>query len=275
MFLTGKSKKRVLTKKTGKCVSLNKNLFNTIFLFTHGECTIQIGCKNYNLKSYDLVVIPEGVAYHFLELMENYGYCLHFKTEYLLPFLKISRIEDVLPFISHTDNAKYILSLTTDQAKSFEVIFEEIYSEYDSTLKEKDNIIRCYIEILLLKCKEYFQEDFQGAHPHITRSIALTRQFKMLVEKNFINVRRVEEYANMVHISSKHLEKTVKEILGITPKELIHGIVLAEAKVLLKQTEKTISEIAHDLKFEDQSYFCRFFKKHTSITPKKYREEEV
>jgi len=46
---------------------------------------------------------------------------------------------------------------------------------------------------------------------------------------------------------------------------------LTEAKVLLKQTEKTISEIAHELKFEDQSYFSRFFKKHTCVTPQEYR----
>jgi len=267
MFLTGKSKNKARTKNQ-RCITLNKNPFNTIFLFTHGECNLQIGLQSYVLKPNDLVVIPEHVVYHFSCMMEDCGYCIHFKTEYLLPFLKISRIEDILPF---TSDAKYVLTLTSDQAKSIEVLFEEIYQEYDLPSKEKDNIIRCYIEILLLKCQEYFQGNLQVVHPHINRSFALTRQFKILVEKNFINMRRVDEYANLMHISSKHLEKTVRETLGITPKKFISNIVLAEAKILLKQTEKTISEIAHDLKFEDQSYFSRFFKKHTLITPQEYR----
>jgi AraC family transcriptional activator of pobA len=269
MFLTGKSKNKARTRNPEKCIPLNKNPFNTIFLFTHGQCSIQIGLNNYALKPNDLVVIPEHVVCHSSCLIENCGYCIHFKTEYLLPFLKISRIEDILPF---TSDAKYVLMLTLDQGKSIESLFEEIYREYDLSSKEKDNIIRCYIEILLLKCKEYFQGSLSVIHPNVNRSFALTRQFKILVEKKFINMRRVDEYASIMHISPKHLEKTVKETLGITPKKLINDIVLAEAKILLKQTEKTISEIAQDLKFEDQSYFSRFFKRHTLITPQEYRD---
>jgi AraC-like DNA-binding protein len=109
-------------------------------------------------------------------------------------------------------------------------------------------------------------------HTDTNRSLQLTKQFKTLVEENFGKMRRVDEYADLLYISSKHLEKTIKETLGVTPKQLIHDIVLAEAKLLLKQTDKTISEIAHDLKFEDQSYFSRFFKKHTLITPQEYRD---
>ena len=269
MFPTGKSKNKVRSGKSRSRISLNNNPFNTIFLFKYGECNIQVGLQRYVLKPNDLVVVPEHVTYHSSCLIEDCSYCIHFKTEYLLPFLKISRIEDILPF---TSDAKYVLTLTPEQSKSIEVLFEEIYREHDLLSKEKDNIIRCYIEILLLKCKECFQGSLQTVQPYINRSFALTRQFKILVEKDFINVRRVDEYAERMHISPKHLEKTVRDTLGITPKKLINAIVMAEAKILLKQTEKTISEIAHDLKFEDQSYFSRFFKRHTLITPREYRD---
>lgn len=270
LFLTGKSKSKVASRKKRKLNSLNKNPFNTIFLFTHGECNLQIGLCNHALKPNDLVVIPENVVYHTSCLIENYGYCIHFKSEYLLPFLRISSIKDILPFT--LDDSKHILALTADHADTIKILFEKIYHEYDASSKEKDNVIRCYIEILLLKCKEYFQKGLSVVYSDNHRSLALTKQFKTLVEKYFINKRRVEDYANLLRISTKHLEKTINETLGITPKQLIHEIVLAEAKILLKQTEKTISEISHDLKFDDQSYFSRFFKKHTSITPQQYRD---
>ena len=271
MFLTGKSKNKVSTGKPEMCISLNKTPFNTIFLFTHGECSLQIGLNNYVLKPNDLVVIPEHVPNHSSSLIENCGYCIHFKTEYLLPFLKISSIGDILPYI--VNDTKYVLTLTSCQSKFIKVLFGEIYHEYDSSSKEKDEIIRCYLEILCLKCKEYFQEGLPTVHSQTNRSFALTRQFKSLVEKNFINMRIVSEYADILHISPKHLEKTVKETLGITPKNLIHDMVLLNAKVLLKQTEKTISEIAYELKFEDPSYFSRFFKRHILITPQDYRTQ--
>ena len=177
---------------------------------------------------------------------------------------------DILPFT--LTGSKYVLPLTADQANTIKILFEEIYKEYDGASQEKDNIIRCYIEILLLKVKEYFHGSLSLMHSNTTRSLQLTKQFKALVEKNFIKMRRVNEYADILHICSKHLEKTIKETLGVTPKQLIHDFVLAEAKLLLKQTDKTISEIAYELKFEDQSYFSRFFKKRTSITPQEYRD---
>jgi len=266
----GKSKSAARGRKYRECITLNKYPFNTIFLFTHGECNLQIGLITHVLKSNDLVIIPEHVVYDTSCLVENYAYCIHFKTEYLLSFLKIGSIADILPPTLH--DSKYVLPLTADQASTIKILFEEIYQEYNSTSQEKDNIIRCHIEILLLKAKEYFQEDLSLVHSNINRSLQLTKQFKTLVEKNFIEMRRVNEYADILHICSKHLEKTIKETLGITPKQLIHDIVLAEAKRLLKRTDKTISEIAYELKFEDQSYFSRFFKKHTSITPQEYRD---
>lgn len=178
-------------------------------------------------------------------------------------------MEDIFPFA--LSDSKHVVSLTPDQSKIVKVLFEEINSEYHSLSNDKDAIIRCYLEILLLKSKGYFHANSPTVHLTVNRSFALTSQFRILAGKNFLTIRSVKEYANILHISPKHLEKIVKETLGITPKKLIHDIILLEAKVLLRQTEKTVSEIAHDLKFEDQSYFSRFFKKHTLLTPHDYR----
>ncbi len=271
MILTGKQESNFYTEKSQINVCLNKNSFNTIFLFTAPEGHLKIGLNKYVLKSNDLVIIPEQTLNHSSQLIENKGYCIHFKTEYLLPFFEINRIEDILPFAEN--ETKYVTSLTSDQSKVIKVLFEEINREYYSLSENKDDIIRCYIEILLLKSKECFQANSPAVHLPVNRPFTLTIQFKTLVKKNFLNIRTVLEYANILHVSPKHLEKTVKETLGITPKKLIHGIVLLEAKVLLKQTEKTVSEIAHDLKFQDQSYFSRFFKKHTSLTPLDFRNK--
>jgi hypothetical protein len=122
MFLTGNSKSKAPSKKNRECVTLNKNPFNTIFLFTHGECNLQIGLINHALKPNDLAIIPEHVVYHTSRLIEDHGYCVHFKTEYLLPFLKISGIEDILLFT--LDDSKYVLSLTADQASTRKLLFE-------------------------------------------------------------------------------------------------------------------------------------------------------
>jgi AraC-like DNA-binding protein len=269
MFITGKSKNKDSPCKPKMCIALNKNRYNTIFLFTHGECSLKIGLRDYVLKPNDLVVIPEHVPNHSSSLMEDVGYSIHFKTEYLLPFLKTGCIGDILPL--SVNDTKYVVTLNSSQIKVIKALFRDLFNEYNSPFKDKSDIIRCYVEILCLKCKEYFQAELPVDDSRTNRSFSLTRQFRTLVENNIINIRIVSMYADFMHISPKHLEKTIKETLGLTPKDLIQDRLLMEAKFLLKQTEKSISEIAYELKFEDPSYFSRFFKRHILVTPQDYR----
>ena len=72
--------------------------------------------------------------------------------------------------------------------------------------------------------------------------------------------RSVQQYAGLMHITSKYLGECVKENLGKTPGDLIQEMIFLETKVLLRQTKMTVSQIADQLSFEDQSYFSKFFK---------------
>jgi len=72
-----------------------------------------------------------------------------------------------------------------------------------------------------------------------------------------------------VHVN--HLNKVLKETTGKTTTEIISGRVLQEAKILLKQTDWNISEIAWSLGFEQLSNFSNFFRKHTSQAPNGFR----
>jgi AraC-like DNA-binding protein len=95
----------------------------------------------------------------------------------------------------------------------------------------------------------------------------ITNQFKHLVEKNFIENREVQQYAEQLCITPKYLSEVVKAATGKSPRDIINDILLLESKVLLGSTDKTVTEIAHQLHFEDQSHFHRFIKQHTGCTP--------
>lgn len=68
-----------------------------------------------------------------------------------------------------------------------------------------------------------------------------------------------------------HLNKVLKENTGKTTTELITSRLTSEAKILLKQTDWNISEIAFSLGFEELAHFSNFFKKQTSFTPLAFR----
>ena len=75
-----------------------------------------------------------------------------------------------------------------------------------------------------------------------------------------------------IHISPQHLSTTVNKITGKTVTDIIAKLVITDAEAKLKSTDLTIQEIAYSLNFPDISFFGKYFKRYTGMSPKQYRE---
>ena len=93
------------------------------------------------------------------------------------------------------------------------------------------------------------------------------RQFEELVEENFKEMKFAKDYASKLNISEKHLNRIVKNCLNKTSSSLIQERVILEAKRMLMHSELNVTEISVALGFNESSYFIRFFKKKTGVTP--------
>jgi AraC-like DNA-binding protein len=98
-------------------------------------------------------------------------------------------------------------------------------------------------------------------------------QFLRVLSETFRKERSVNYYANKLFLTSKHLSRVVKEISGKTAGEWIDDFVILEAKALLRSSEKSIQEISEALHFANQSFFGKYFKHHTGMSPKEYRRQ--
>jgi AraC-like DNA-binding protein len=99
----------------------------------------------------------------------------------------------------------------------------------------------------------------------------LERQFPISSPRQQLGLRTAKDYANRLAVHVNHLNKVLKETTGKTTTEIISGRVLQEAKILLKQTDWNISEIAWSLGFEQLSNFSNFFRKNTFQAPNSFR----
>lgn len=88
---------------------------------------------------------------------------------------------------------------------------------------------------------------------------------------HFRTHKLVTDYAGMLNISPNHLNKIIKIGTQKSPSVWIDEAIITEARVLLIQTNLTVSEIAHSIGLEDPSYFSRLFKRYQGITPSAYR----
>ena len=105
------------------------------------------------------------------------------------------------------------------------------------------------------------------------RADALFAQFISLLEENFRTERRVGWYAEQLGITAKYMSELIKQVSKRTPNEWIDSYVMLEIRVLLKNTTKSIKEIAEAVNFPNQSFFGKYFKEHMGMSPTEFRRQ--
>ena len=134
-------------------------------------------------------------------------------------------------------------------------------------------LVLCQLKAFFIGFHEYLQRNPQY-RPDEVKSYCvreLFNRFMMLLEKDYKISRDVNYYAEKMNISSKYLTNIVNQVTGHTPKTIIDQYVILQLKLHLKRSTQSIKEMAWEFHFADVSFFCRYFKKHTGLTPQQIR----
>ncbi|MBD5339085.1 helix-turn-helix transcriptional regulator [bacterium] len=140
-----------------------------------------------------------------------------------------------------------------------------------------DSTLLFPFETALFTLASYFFRYSSKYYEKFRREIApsvqnrTTDRFIQLVQKHFRTERFLEFYAGKLEISPKHLSRTIKSQTGASPVDWINRYIILEAKVMLRSSNLNIQQIADELHFPSQSFFGKYFKKATGMTPKEYR----
>ncbi len=170
-----------------------------------------------------------------------------------------------------------VFQLSAAEAEDIAFIFKKMHKELSADYVYKYDLLRNYVLELI-----HYGQKLQPAtalYPSHTASARVSSLFIELLERQFpiespyqkIGLRRAKDYAERLAVHVNHLNKMLKEHTGKTTTAIIGSRVLQEAKILLKQTDWNISEIAYCLGFEEVAHFSNFFRKQTAITPVAFR----
>lgn len=248
----------------------HKHNFYEVLFLTQGSGYHIIDANRYTIEPPTIFFLSPGQA-HKLELSKDVnGFLFLFTSEfYLLNQANKNRLLELPFFFSleqknppiQFDNTKDVEFLTALFRRGCELFLEK-------TLYYKDSI-RTILDTILQICFSLYPKELQTLNQG--KSHFLVKSFLLLLEDNFQKNLRINDYANMLSVTPNHLTQTVKQITGKTTAKLLQERIVAEVKRLLLHTDYHVSEIADIMNFPDQSYFSKFFKKHTGVSPGQYR----
>lgn len=136
----------------------------------------------------------------------------------------------------------------------------------------KKMILQAYVRIFLLQVYQIREKHIRSGKSTSGSGYARFRQFKSLVEKNYRSIHHPNDYAQMMHVSLKHLNMMCRKHGNASPGALIRKRIMLEAKRCLYHGNVQVKELAYLLGYDDPDYFNRYFRKETGVSPGAYRK---
>jgi len=250
----------------------HRHNYYEIFLFIKGGGAHDIDFETIPIESNSLHFVSPGQVHQVKRELDSYGYVIFFSRDFYALNLRNKDILFDLPFLNNNSIHPF-LNLNDQKFKPFLELTSNVEGEINSTNPLKEEILRSYLNILLIQCKRIYEElHIEDSEQDV--SINQTFQdFRIQLEKNFTKLHKVSDYAQLLSVSEKSLNEIMKKTIGKTASELIHERIILEAKRLVLYSDYNNKEIAYFLEFDDPSHFSKFFKNYTGSSPNDYREK--
>lgn len=173
-----------------------------------------------------------------------------------------------LPLIQNPQNGHELLLGDAD-INFVEDMLARINVEYRRPSEWQQRMLTAYLTVLLTYLSRLYTEQFKENNSSV--DMLLLKNYQAKINESFRELHEVGDYASLLHISAGHLSEVVKVQSGRPAIKHIHERLVLEARRLLFHTDHSLKDIAFDLGFSDASYFNRFFKRETGVTPAEYR----
>jgi AraC-like DNA-binding protein/mannose-6-phosphate isomerase-like protein (cupin superfamily) len=245
------------------------NYFEIIYFEKSGG-KHEIDFKTYEIEEGSIHFVSPEQVHRLRREKQVTGFVISFTADFFLNEAINETFIDTLPFFNDSEASPILPVRSREDRNELTQLISKIEREFNSVRNDKMEMIASYLLNFLLLSRRLYETN-QVSKEDLTSRSTLVRNFKKAIEVNFREKKSVSEYAQLLNISSGHLNDTIQKEVGKTASELLYARIILEAKRLLYHSAHSVKEIAADLNYDDPSHFSRFFKNHTGQTPEQFR----
>ena len=248
--------------------------FARLYYVKEGEGTISTPEAELTMKPGNMYLVPSfmphsmtcqsGLRFYYLFVYERYGTQSDIFDLYSFPYeVEANQAIDLL----FENYCNYYPELTLPYASAEDFYAHPSYREYAIRYAQMDRAQKMQLQGFVWIVASFFMAKAQKIEEMDERLLKVIDY----VKENVGKVIETETLANMVCLTKSHLERLFREKLGTSPLQYILRTKIQCAQRLLMTTNYSIQVIAHEVGFDDPSYFIRVFRQKIGFPPQDYR----
>ena len=247
--------------------------FLILALCTEGEATYTLDTQEMRIQKNDvLLILDRHVVSNFTASKDLKALCIIISVKFF--FESIRNVGDVSSLLLLSRNFP-VIKLAQEETETFQSYFYLLKTKAaDKQNKYRRKLVSTLILAMFYDLSNVVQRMLDTDSMRQTRAEIIFTKFIKLLEGNFKQERRVGWYAEQLNITPKYLSETIKNVSRRTPNEWIDNYVTIEMRIQLRNSTKSIKEIAEEMNFANQSFLGKYFKEHVGISPSEYRKNK-
>jgi AraC family transcriptional activator of pobA len=263
----------IYTKRNGLVDEPHRHNYYTVIIVHHAKGLHKIDFNAYDLGARQLYFVAPGQVHQVIEEEKSVGFAMTFSNEFLVQnSIPLSFIASLNLFQNYGQSPPLVP--TPDQFSRIENSAIQMFTLFHSQAQMKHLSIGALLKLLLIECNNICDiNPIESDADHSGDN--LVRAFKQAVDTHYQKEHSTQFYADLLHISPDHLNRTIKSKIGKTAKEYIQSRIVTESKRLLYFTSLSNKEIGYSLGFSEPANFSAFFKKHTQVSPTTFKNSEL
>jgi AraC-like DNA-binding protein len=235
-----------------------------LIIVTHGHPTHFVDFSSELLEPPVIIYVAHGKVHSFVPDEETKGWVIRYTSN----FIPQSAFNFYSTFI---DDVNY--RIDTDFCGSTMHNLCEIMLRESQVDPPDYKMISHLLNAMLTKLESATRKQFLGDNMAGNAQLITFNNFLQILEYNFKRPVGVDFYADKLNMSSRNLNLISQSVFGKSITEIIETRKLIEARHLLLNSDKTVSEIGFELGYNEKSYFSRVFHKKTGTTPTAFRQQ--